>query len=66
MLLTEANMNPVKNRKKMLEIFFEKFQAPAVFVAVQGVLSLYFWIYQGSQQESQLVLSSIQETELPT
>lgn len=39
-LLTEANMNPIKNRKKMLEIFFEKFQAPAVFVAVQGVLSL--------------------------
>jgi len=24
----------------MLEIFFEKFQVPAVFVAVQGVLSL--------------------------
>jgi actin-related protein len=33
-------MNPIKNRKKMLQIFFEKFQAPAVFVAVQGVLSL--------------------------
>jgi actin-related protein len=39
-LLTEANMNPTKHRKKMLEIFFEKFQVPAVFVAVQGVLSL--------------------------
>ena len=39
-LLTEANMNPIKHRKKMLEIFFEKFQAPAVFIAVQGVLSL--------------------------
>lgn len=25
----------------MLEIFFEKFQVPAVFVAVQGVLSLF-------------------------
>ncbi|MCL4123140.1 UNVERIFIED_CONTAM: hypothetical protein GTU68_006673 [Idotea baltica] len=39
-LLTEANMNPAKHRKQMYEIFFEKFQAPAVFVAVQGVLSL--------------------------
>ena len=34
-------MNPLKNRKKMFEIFFEKFQAPAVFVAIQGVLSLF-------------------------
>lgn len=25
----------------MFEIFFEKFQAPAVFVAIQGVLSLF-------------------------
>lgn len=40
-LLTEANMNPTKHRKRMLEIFFEKFQVPAVYVAVQGVLSLY-------------------------
>lgn len=34
-------MNPIKNRKKMFEIFFEKFQVPAVFVAIQGVLSLF-------------------------
>ena len=39
-LLTEANMNPTKHKKKMVEIFFEKFQVPAVYVAVQGVLSL--------------------------
>lgn len=39
-LLTEANMNPTKHKRKMLEIFFEKFQVPAVYVAVQGVLSL--------------------------
>lgn len=25
----------------MLEIFFEKFQVPAVYIAVQGVLSLF-------------------------
>lgn len=44
-LLTEANMNPSKHRKKMYEIFFEKFQVPAVYVAIQGVLSLYFLLF---------------------
>ena len=44
-LLTEANMNPTKHKRKMLEIFFEKFQVPAVYVAVQGVLSLYPCFY---------------------
>jgi actin-related protein len=39
-LLTEPNMNPTKHKKKLCEIFFEKFQVPALFVAVQGVLSL--------------------------
>jgi actin-related protein len=34
-------MNPTKHRKKMFEIFFEKFQVPAVFVAIQGVLPLF-------------------------
>ncbi len=40
----------------MLEIFFEKFQVPAVFVAVQGVLSLYISFNLVSQQENQQVL----------
>ena len=26
-------MNPTKHRRKMLEIFFEKFQVPAVYVS---------------------------------
>jgi actin-related protein len=34
-------MNPSKHRKKIFEIFFEKFQVPAVFVAIQGVLPLF-------------------------
>jgi actin-related protein len=51
-LLTEANMNPTKHRKRMLEIFFEKFQVPAVYVAVQGVLSLYKHHDIVSQQEN--------------
>ena len=56
-------MNPTKHRKRMLEIFFEKFQVPAVYVAVQGVLSLYIFWHLGSLLESQLVLSWILEME---
>ncbi|KAK2943423.1 putative Actin [Blattamonas nauphoetae] len=40
-LLTEAAMNPVNNRKKMLEAMFEKYQFQAVHVATQAVLTLY-------------------------
>jgi centractin len=40
-LLTEAIANPTRHKKKMLEIFFEKFQVPAAYVATQGILSLY-------------------------
>jgi centractin len=39
-LLTEAIANPSKHKKKMLEIFFEKVQVPAAYVATQGILSL--------------------------
>jgi len=46
-------MNPTKHRRKMLEIFFEKFQVPAVYVAVQGVLSLYLYAKEDSLQEKQ-------------
>ncbi|XP_023236421.1 actin-related protein 2 isoform X1 [Centruroides vittatus] len=40
-LLTEPPMNPVKNREKMIEVMFEKYQFAASYVAIQAVLTLY-------------------------
>lgn len=40
-LLTEAPLNPYRNREKAAEIFFEYFNVPSLFFSLQAVLSLY-------------------------
>jgi len=40
-LLTEAPLNPINNRIKTAELFFEGLNVPALFFSIQAILSLY-------------------------
>ena len=40
-MLTEVPLNPKTNRKRMTQVMFVMFSAPATYVATQAVLSLY-------------------------
>jgi centractin len=40
-LLTEAPLNPRRNRDRAAQIFFETFNVPALYLSIQAVLALY-------------------------
>lgn len=40
-LLTEPPMNPLKNRERMIEVMFERYQFDSAYIAIQAVLTLY-------------------------
>ncbi|GAB6021445.1 Actin- protein 2 [Chamberlinius hualienensis] len=40
-LLTEPPMNPVRNREKMIEVIFERYQFSGAYIAIQAMLTLY-------------------------
>jgi actin-related protein len=54
-------MNPKRNREKMIEEMFEKFQFEGVYIAIQAVLTLYA---QGALDRCSRALSGMLTTPL--
>ncbi|KAI3407988.1 uncharacterized protein J3R85_020567 [Psidium guajava] len=50
-LLTDPPLNPSKNREKMVETMFEKYNFAGVFIQIQAVLTLYA---QGSYEDQNI------------
>ena len=40
-LITESALNPLANRQRVTEVFFEHLEVPAFFMSIQGVLALF-------------------------
>ena len=41
MIITEAPLNPKKNREKMMQVLFDVFDVPAFYIVIQAVMTLY-------------------------
>ena len=55
-LLTEPPLNPLKNREKMCEVMFERYNFGGVYVSIQAVLALYA---QGKVRACPIELSQV-------
>ena len=56
-LLTDAALNPKANRQKMVQIMFEEFNVPALYIANEAVLAL----YKATGRATGIVLHSVDD-----
>ena len=58
-MLTEPPMNPKKNRERMCEVMFKKYNVAGCYFAIQAVLTLYAQARGG--REDRLRLATARE-----